>query len=941
MAMGRKENASGGAASTFDEIRHGELAEIASTRSMGPPDLAARPRRAPAGAGRPAADDVSTDAAGDTDATRDRPGEPGAPADAGPGAAPAVADGPVGLALSGGGIRSATFSLGVLQAIAANGSLPRIDYLSSVSGGGYIASWLSAWIARTSLDSVAAKLSQSPETREREPNEVLWLRRYSNYLTPRVGALSLDALTVVSTWLRNVLLNLIILVFSVSAVLALPIAILPVVAALTGVSTWCALIALGFALWSLSFVAINLTVKCPRPKGSAGFVLSSGGVLCLVVLPALAASFFGGIWLVHPPAANMPWWESTGIGLLAFYAVVGVAWAIGFRVAARCARDTAANAAPQMPASGNFNARDAFVYALCAAASTLVGAGLLIVLKLLFDRAMPALKAVGALALGDASTHEAAAIFLFAPAGILLCLGTATCIFIGLVGRNYAEASREWFARTGGAFMLTSLIWITWLGLAFYVPSMVEWTQAWLAKTAFVTWLGSLIGSVILTRVRGRQKAEQGSGFTTILATVLASVVACGIFVLIAIGLHQVLDILSSFLPRPSSPGNGTGWPSVAALFVIGATLVALLFAWRVDINRFSLHDMYKNRLIRCYLGASNPLRAPQPFVGFDSRDDLPLTQLPARPHHIINTALNLVQGSELAWQERKAASFVFMRNYCGFQLSRAQGNAPVRDSATPAPGMQPTAEYASIDPDSNWKGITLGIAMATSGAAVSPNMGFHSQPALAALMTFFNLRLGRWCPNPAASSWKKSSPKFGLRYLLAELTGHTNESSRFVYLSDGGHFENTAVYELVRRRCARILVVDVGADPTRAFEDLANMMRKCRVDLGVDFELDATPLYADGDGYRSKSGFVDGTIFYGATGNSPAFEGRILVIKPSLQTPPAETTDVYSYGKRATTFPQQTTVDQWFDESQFESYRKLGYCLAGNALAKHPGFFS
>lgn len=881
----------------------------------------------------------------------------------------------VGLALSGGGIRSATFSLGVLQLIAKQGHLKSIDYISSVSGGGYIASWLSAWIARSdSIDEVEAKLAQSPEASEHEPDEVMWLRRYSNYLTPRVGALSLDALTVIATYLRNVLLNLIILVFGVAALLALPIVLLPVIVWLTRYPTVCAVIGLGIFLISFSFVAVNLTIRSSDWKRFAAAIFRSSGVFWLVVLPALIASLCSGIWLLTPYTHTYPWWADLLVSLSALFCVVGIVWSIAFEVAKRReaeamlkAKTDAKDARPKdeqpedeqpkttPPDNGRNGSdptiKDIAVYAICAAAAACVGVGLAKTFQAVFGKLL--LHTGTPAADWAAPVPEAAAIFLFAPAAILVCLGISTSIYIGLVGRQYADGSREWFARAGGTFLMTSLIWITWVGLSFYVPGFVragtKQLSVWLTGTVFLTWLLSLVGSMILTRVRGREKSEEGSTSMTALATALATIVAAGLFIMIATGLHAVLDLILSWTNvDPSRSGIEAyvqavkpGWPSVAFLFTIGAAAVAVIFAWRVDINRFSLHDMYKNRLIRCYLGASNKGRNPHPFVGFDINDDMLLAKLPQRPYHIINTALNLVQGSELAWQERKAASFIFTRTNCGFQLSRVQGNTPVRDSATPLPGMRPTETYGSVDPQAEWKGVTLGTAMAVSGAAVSPNMGFHSQPALAALMTFFNIRLGRWCPNPAGPAWKSSSPTFGLVYLLAELTGYTNERSKFVYLSDGGHFENTAVYELVRRRCARILVVDAGADPKRCFEDLANMLRKCRVDFGVEFDLGTSDLYAGEKGPRSKSGFVEGKIFYGKKDDKPAFEGRILIIKPSLQDPPQEATDVYSYAKRAATFPQQTTIDQWFDESQFESYRRLGYNLAQAALnVKTSHFF-
>src|SRR5258707_1168823 len=57
-----------------------------------------------------------------------------------------------GLALSGGGIRSATFNLGVLQALARAKVLRNFDFLSTVSGGGYVGGFFGAWVSRESND---------------------------------------------------------------------------------------------------------------------------------------------------------------------------------------------------------------------------------------------------------------------------------------------------------------------------------------------------------------------------------------------------------------------------------------------------------------------------------------------------------------------------------------------------------------------------------------------------------------------------------------------------------------------------------------------------------------------------------------------------------------------------------------------------------------------
>jgi predicted acylesterase/phospholipase RssA len=141
----------------------------------------------------------------------------------------------VGLAFSGGGIRSATFNLGVLQGFAELGLLPMFDYLSTVSGGGYIGGWYEAWIYRAALDQRVAQCSELSSSSEKpvsgiwrvqkclttdrsgkidhsEAQALRFLREYSNYLTPRLGFLGADTWTAAAIYIRNLLLNQAILI---------------------------------------------------------------------------------------------------------------------------------------------------------------------------------------------------------------------------------------------------------------------------------------------------------------------------------------------------------------------------------------------------------------------------------------------------------------------------------------------------------------------------------------------------------------------------------------------------------------------------------------------------------------------------------------------------------------------------------------------------------
>src|SRR5262249_3875394 len=134
-------------------------------------------------------------------------------------------------------------------------------------------------------------------------------------------------------------------------------------------------------------------------------------------------------------------------------------------------------------------------------------------------------------------------------------------------------------------------------------------------------------------------------------------------------------------------------------------------------------------------------------------------------------------------------------------------------------------------------RGLSLGTAIALSGAAGGPRLGYHTSPATSFLMMLFNVRLGLWLPNPATASTydlSRAKPPNALVTLFRELVGLSSDQDKAVYLSDGGHFENLGLYEMVRRRCRHIVVVDAGADPNAEFGDLGNAVHKIRVDHNI-----------------------------------------------------------------------------------------------------------
>jgi hypothetical protein len=447
-----------------------------------------------------------------------------------------------------------------------------------------------------------------------------------------------------------------------------------------------------------------------------------------------------------------------------------------------------------------------------------------------------------------------------------------------------------------------------------------------------------------------KSAATEQSGKQSLVALLLplAAIVFLLLLVLaIAVAMDHLMferGVIYSALMR-FPPGNefcsDALW--LAAGFAVSG-IVALL-AWRsVNINRFSAHSIYRNRLIRAYLGASNPKRAPNPFTGFDEGDNINLHELwPGKqggwqPFHVVNIALNVVNSKRLAWQERKAVSLTMTPLHCG--------------SAADGLGYRATRQYG----DRQGGGISLGTALAISGAAASPNMGYHSSPVVTLLLALFNVRLGWWLGNPGRAgdaSYGAQGPSSAIRPFIAEMFGQTTDESEYVYLSDGGHFENLGLYEMIRRRCRCIVISDAVCDPAYGFNDLGNAVRKIAIDLGVYVsfgklhELQSRPA---GKTVLTGAYYAIGEIDYKtAPENSPdpaagadakaamdaarekVENGWILYVKPGYHG--TESPGIVAYAAASAAFPHETTADQFFSESQFESYRTLGFEIMDGIL--------
>jgi hypothetical protein len=441
---------------------------------------------------------------------------------------------------------------------------------------------------------------------------------------------------------------------------------------------------------------------------------------------------------------------------------------------------------------------------------------------------------------------------------------------------------------------------------------------------------------------------------TNLLLAIAAPIFAMALIFGLSTGLDSLLlgeSLLAERYPKiveglSNDPPDLWPWISAVLWLLVGlvaAVVISVLASWCININRFSLHALYRNRLIRAFLGASHARdRHPDQFTDFDEADNLGMRELwpPKRlweqsrgkgwqPFHVINIALNIVSTRRLAWQERKAESFTVSPLHAGSACGRVRGaDGSVQNCGT----FRSSEVYGGRD------GIALGTAMAVSGAAASPNMGYHSSPPVAFLMTLFNVRLGWWLGNPAISDekiYRSQGPRWAIVPLFNEMFGRTTDDRNYVYLSDGGHFENLGLYEMIRRRCRCILVSDAGCDPDCGFEDLGNAVRKIAIDLGVAIEFKKLANLkkrseADLDAAQHHPYCVVGNIRY-PRAEGGCDTGIILYLKPGYHG--TESAGVRSYATANPLFPHESTIDQFFGESQFESYRSLGFEIMDDLL--------
>jgi hypothetical protein len=385
---------------------------------------------------------------------------------------------------------------------------------------------------------------------------------------------------------------------------------------------------------------------------------------------------------------------------------------------------------------------------------------------------------------------------------------------------------------------------------------------------------------------------------------------------------------------------------------VAGALLIVVFMAIVVHNRRYSLHHFYRERLNSAFAleRTRSQGRVTAEPIGYDeqlffSEIGKPAVDGRRLPKLIVCCSVNLT--SDEVPVGRFAESFTFEHDTSGGPLF----------------GYHDTTRFEEPGLIAGTR-LTLPSIMAVSGAALSPLMGRFTHRPLRFLMAMTNIRLGVWIKNPRHRDWNLADdgtaasrgdahgvdrwlarrgalrPILGTRaarsivdgwrepgalYVLREALGGTRSSQRFICLTDGGHWENLGLVELLRRRCTHVLCFDASSDHAGGGLDIGRAIALARSELGVDIEMDPRPTLPDKQ--FSADVAVRGSIRY------PDPEQDALLVYARAVLAEHASWDLLAYRARDGRFPNHSTSQQIFTDEQFESYRALGYDASCRAL--------
>lgn len=860
----------------------------------------------------------------------------------------------VGLALSGGGIRSSAMCLGVLQAFNHHDLIKRIDYLSSVGGGGYIGTSFAATATvsgRFVFGSTQEQVGASKGNAISDTREVGHIRRYANYLLPSGPR---DAFTGAAIILRGLIANLTL--------------VLPAVLILAAITIWSTPLRSCLTFGNLFGVGLNDARTCELHDFSLidRFGFTAVGAV-LAVLLALGGVIFRMSRDEHGegPAVAMAY-------------LAGIVLLLG--LTADLARSMQVRFFPLTTAMTALVTSFFFLWSLLRSFTNptnrqefrghlpTIGATLLVLLAATaFWELQPFLIAnMFEDDLDDSGhvslTHEVYMIAIKAISS-LSTITAAVAAIVAIFRRQFSRAAKEDNESSilASRLIATAAIWLAGAAFPLVMWSSFLYLSYWgIANDLFErcppspTQRECVIETLQLDSKSPAQIKSRAIEWTTPTSHSPAWLQVAGQHVAHAFQRH----FPSMFQGAGEELAYAFSLPVIILYSCAGFFLFAL--SWFSGPNANSLHRLYRDRLSKAFLFdprySSGPIGRGETSLD-QGRDLRPLDRMKLSnlfgpnvepwavepgeeqrvelkaPYLLINAALN-VQGSDFAKRRgRNADFFVLSPLFIGSE----------------ATGYAKTNELEDIERD-----LDLATAMAISGAAASANLEQNVTRPLRLTLTMLNLRFGYWLSNPRYSdisrkSKRRSTPLY--RCLWSEISGRLYENSHSVYLTDGGQIENLAIYELLRRRCRVIIVVDAEADAPMNFSSLTKLQRYARIDLGARIDLPWAPIrdgtlemMARNAGKSEQSASSSaaaaskdrphvaiGTIEYGG-----GDLGYLVYIKSSLSGD--ENDYVRDYARRNDRFPHETTSDQFFSAEQFEVYRALGFHMThGFLTGDHP----
>lgn len=777
---------------------------------------------------------------------------------------------PWGIALSGGGIRSATFCFGLIKALAKQDIFRRFDLMSTVSGGGYIGSTIGKLYQAEGANptKVQAALADADGRQYGA-----WLRVNGRYLIP--GGFK-DALFAAANFGRNLLG-------------------IHVELALLSVMIGTVLLSIDLLIWQWADCVYQAR-GCWSPTWIAGETLGyiAGPPPAWLLLPVLAwvgVALANAYWIL-PTRSDERW--KVQLFVQAILALIGIALAI-------LNSTIGPESLPRLPSRFQFS-RVLAVVAIATMSAWL--AGIFVAARLRMSAKEPGL-------IRNRLTSALSATLLCAI--VIFTLGTADYL-----AWSMAHASGDNQSVFG---MVLAVITVA---LRVALPKISDLPKS-LAPWARHTVLG------------------------------LLNVVGIAVLLFVVIfwmsWVHKIVTDVLFVRTAPFDLRFGMAYEAIGWLFFPAAALVLLSAQNQDFLNRSSLFFFYRARLTRSYLGAVNPHRFhnaggdSSPFAirtpdshstgrvaDFHRADDVPMKDYAPNfrggPAHLINVCIN---------QTRDPDGGLFNRDRKGLLLTIGPN------------GQMCVASRPWNHPDES-ASLSLGSWIAISGAAVAPGLGASTKMGVSALLMLSGVRLGYWWDSCYLAPERNPMPsrrlcKYG--QFFNELSGRFDGiGRRDWFLSDGGHFENTAAYALLREECSVIVIADCGADPRYSFGDLENLVRKARIDLQADISF-LRPR-ADGEiqiATRTRSpnhapGVEDfGSLNELASADSHAClalarinylasgqVGYMVIVKPNMCQGAA--VDLVNFKADNPLFPQEPTTDQFFSEAQWESYFLLGQTL-------------